>query len=71
VPEVVLNGLTGILTGFEVKEIADTIDKLIANSDLRNRLGSEARNFTTISYGIERMVENHEGLYRKLRMSKR
>ena len=66
VPEVVLGGVTGIITSFDVQEIADAIEKLAGNRDLRDQMGSAARTFTMANFGVNRLVHDHEQLYKKL-----
>ncbi len=64
--EVVLNGKTGLVTDVDVIAIADAIESLVVNSELRNRLGNAAQQFTTENFGVARLVKDHETLYRKL-----
>ena len=66
VPEIVLDGTTGIITSLDVDEIADAIEKLVNNSELRYQLGSTAQEFTTANFGVQRLVDDHENLYKKL-----
>jgi glycosyltransferase involved in cell wall biosynthesis len=66
VPEVVLDGVTGIITSLDVQEIADAIEKLAGNRDLRDQMGSAARTFTMANFGVNRLVHDHEQLYKKL-----
>ena len=66
VPEIVLNGTTGIITGSNVHEIADAIEALVNNSDLRDNLGSAAQEFTSANFGVKRLVSDHEELYKQL-----
>ena len=66
VPEIVLDGTTGIITSLDVDEIADAIEKLVNNSELRDQLGSTAQEFTTANFGVQRLVDDHESLYKKL-----
>ena len=66
VPEVVLDGVTGIITSLDVQEIADAIEKLAGNRDLRDKMGSAARTFTMANFGVNRLVHDHEQLYKKL-----
>lgn len=66
VPEIVLDGTTGIITGLDVDEIANAIEKLVNNSELRYQLGSTAQEFTTANFGVQRLVDDHENLYKKL-----
>ena len=66
VPEVVLNNLTGIVTRLDVQEIADALEKLVKNKALRSQLGSAAKEFTLANFGVERLVRDHEELYKRL-----
>ena len=66
VPEVVLDGTTGIVTSLEVQEIADALEKLAHNSDLRAHIGAAAKEFTLANFGVKRLVHDHEELYKKL-----
>ncbi len=66
VPEIVLAGTTGIITGIDVQEVADAIEKLLNNHELRDKLGSAAQEFTTANFGVQRLVSDHENLYKKL-----
>ena len=66
VPEVVHDGITGIITSLDVQEIADGLEKLANNSTLRAQLGSAAQEFTLANFGVERLVHDHEELYKKL-----
>ena len=66
IPEVVMNGLTGIITSVDVMEIADALEKLAGDVGLRTRMGSAAQEFTISNFGVNRLVRDHEELYRKL-----
>jgi glycosyltransferase involved in cell wall biosynthesis len=66
VPEVVLDGVTGVIAGLDVQEIANALEKLVNNKGLRSQLGSAAREFTLANFGVERLVDNHVTLYKKL-----
>ena len=66
VPEVVLDGITGIVAGLDVHEIADALEKLANNSDLRDHIGAAAKEFTLANFGVKRLVHDHEELYKKL-----
>ena len=46
VPEVVLDGDTGIVTNLNVQEIADALEKLVKDKGLQERLGLAAQEFT-------------------------
>ena len=66
VPEVVLDGTTGIITGLDAQEIADALEKLASSSDLRGQMGAAAKEFTLANFGVKRLVHDHEELYKKL-----
>lgn len=66
VPEIVLDGLTGIIASLEVQEISDALEKLANDSVLRGQMGAAARKFTLAHFGVERLVNDHEEIYRQL-----
>jgi glycosyltransferase involved in cell wall biosynthesis len=70
VPEIVLSNVTGMITGFSVSEIADALEKLVNNSEMRIKLGTAAYKFTMANFGVERLVQDHEKLYKKLLSSR-
>ena len=66
VPEVVLDGTTGIITSLDVQEIANALEKLANSKKLRDELGAAAKEFTSVNFGVNRLVQDHELLYKKL-----
>jgi glycosyltransferase involved in cell wall biosynthesis len=66
VSEVVMNGSTGIITSSKVSELADALEKLFNDSSLRQSLGGNAQKYTKSNFGVQRLVSDHEELYRKL-----
>jgi glycosyltransferase involved in cell wall biosynthesis len=66
VPEVVLNGITGIVTSLDTEEIADSLEKLFKYKALREQFGSAAQEFTMANFGVQRLVSDHEELYKNL-----
>ncbi len=66
VPEVVLDGVTGMITSLDVQEIADAIENLANSAELRTRMGVAAQDFTLSNFGVDRLVHDHEQLYKKL-----
>jgi glycosyltransferase involved in cell wall biosynthesis len=70
VPEVVLDGTTGIVTSVDVKSIADALEKLASSDELRARMGAAAKEFTLANYGVIRLVNDHEVLYKNLTASR-
>ena len=70
VPEVVLDGVTGIITSLEVQEIADALEKLVNSNELRAQMGTKAQEFTLANFGVIRLVHDHQELYKKLLASR-
>ena len=70
VPEVVLDNATGLITSLEVQEIADALEKLVTDKALRKRLGHAAQEFTLANFGVQRLVHDHEELYKTLLASR-
>jgi glycosyltransferase involved in cell wall biosynthesis len=66
VPEVVLDGVTGIITSLDVQEIADALEKLTHSAELRAQMGATAQEFTLANFGVKRLVNDHEVLYKQL-----
>ena len=70
IPEIVLDGITGIITDLDVQEIANALEKLAKDKALRERLGLAAQKFTLANFGVQRLVHDHEELYKKLLISR-
>ena len=66
VPEVILDGTTGIITSLEVQKIADALEKLANSNELRAQMGAAAKEFTLANFGAKRLVQDHEELYKRL-----
>jgi len=66
VPEVVLDNTTGIITSLDVQEIANALEKLVSDKALGAQLGNAAQEFTLANFGVRRLVQDHESLYKKL-----
>ena len=66
VPEVILDGITGIITSLEVHKIADALEKLANSIKLRAQMGTAAQEFTLANFGVKRLVNDHEELYKRL-----
>ena len=66
VPEVVLDGVTGFVTDLDVRKIADALEKLAKSPELRGRMGASAQEFTLSNFGVDRLVHDHELLYKNL-----
>jgi UDP-glucose:(heptosyl)LPS alpha-1,3-glucosyltransferase len=65
VRELILDGESGMLITREPELIAERLRRLGADPALRSRLGSAARS-AALSYGRERMVDEHHALYQRL-----
>lgn len=66
IPEIVRDGETGILVAPQCAgAIADSVERLYRDSELRFRL-SEAARVVTAEYGLEQMVRRIEDLYERL-----
>lgn len=68
VSEIVIEGETGFVTSLDVVEIADALERLVKSEKLRNYFGKNAKNLTLHKFGVERLVSDHEKLYRNLMM---
>ena len=66
VPEVVLDGKTGIITSLDVQDIANALEKLVSKRAFRARMGADAKEFTMAHFRVNRLVLDHEELYKKL-----
>ena len=66
VPEVVIDGTTGIIAGLDVQEISDALEKLANSSAIRAQMGAKAQEFTLANFGVKRLVHDHEELYKRL-----
>jgi glycosyltransferase involved in cell wall biosynthesis len=66
IPEVVMDGITGIITNIDVIDMADALEKLAGNVGLRARIGSAAQEFTMANFGVNRLIHDHEELYKRL-----
>ena len=70
VSEVVIDGTTGLITDLVVEEIANALESLVNDPELRAKLGSTAQRFTLSNFGVDRLVQDHEALYKKLLSSR-
>ena len=67
VPDIVLDGETGVLVPPKDPEaLADAIVKLLADANLRRRLGVAAREAVHPRYAVGRLVEDMDIFYRQL-----
>ena len=53
-----------------IDDIADALEKLFTDKALRERFGLAAQEFTLSNFGVQRLVHDHEELYKKLLISR-
>jgi glycosyltransferase involved in cell wall biosynthesis len=66
VAEVVINNKTGFVTGKNTEELAKVLKKLIDSKALRTTQGKAAKAHATKAFSVEKMIEAHVSLYKKL-----
>lgn len=66
VPDVVLDGVTGLVTSIDIQETAYAREKLVSDAGLRTKYGIAAQKFTLAHFGVKRLVHYHERLYKNL-----
>jgi glycosyltransferase involved in cell wall biosynthesis len=66
IAEVVLNNQTGVITDFSVANIADALEKLSLNTQLRKQYGQVASRFCSGKFHTEIMISNYSKLYKQL-----
>jgi glycosyltransferase involved in cell wall biosynthesis len=66
VPEVILDDVTGFVTDLDVQRIADALEKLVKSAEMRRRMGTSKREFTMSNFGVDRLVNDRNLLYKKL-----
>ena len=64
--EIVVDGQTGFLTDLSIEQLALAVTKLASDSDLRAKMGAAGKEYTLARYGVERLVKDHQDLYRRL-----
>jgi glycosyltransferase involved in cell wall biosynthesis len=66
VAEVVINNKTGFVTGKNTEDLAKALKKLIDSKALRTTQGKAAKAHATKAFSVEKMIEAHVTLYKKL-----
>ena len=64
--EVVQDGVTGILTSKNVKEIAQAVQRLNSDAKLRKSMGNSARERALKEFSVEKMLGSHKKIYANL-----
>jgi glycosyltransferase involved in cell wall biosynthesis len=62
-PEVIENGVTGILTDPDEDALTLALESLILNPELRKNLGENAKKDMSRRYSISTMIESYQSLY--------
>ncbi len=68
VQTVVLDGQTGMVVDKDAEQLASAVRGLIGDPNLRRRLGARGREHVLDRFSVERLVEDVDGLYRRLLM---
>jgi glycosyltransferase involved in cell wall biosynthesis len=63
VSDIVLDGVTGILTEVSANGLIQGVSKLLVDPDLRARLGESGQMRAREHFSSQAMVERHEELY--------
>ena len=66
VSEIVLNEVSGIVTSCRIDDLATAVERLINDESLRMAMGSQGKEFTLKNFGVQRLVTDHENLYKAL-----
>lgn len=66
VSEIVLNEVSGIVTSCRIDDLATAVERLINDESLRMAMGSQGKEFTLKNFGVQRLVTDHENLYKEL-----
>jgi glycosyltransferase involved in cell wall biosynthesis len=66
VSEVVLNNKTGFVTRKNAEDLAKALEKLINSKALRTVQGKAAKAHATKTFSVEKMIQSHVSLYKKL-----
>ena len=66
VSEVVLNNKTGFVTRKNTEDLAKALEKLVNSKALRTVQGKAAKAHATKAYSVEKMIQAHVSLYKKL-----
>jgi glycosyltransferase involved in cell wall biosynthesis len=66
VSEVVLHNQTGLITDFSEINIADAIERLIMDPELRKQFGHGAKEFMQSKFNTQVMINNYSSLYKKV-----
>jgi len=65
-PEVVVDGVTGVITDANADDIAGAVEMLLSNRDLSNRMGAAAAERARREFSATRLVADTERLYEEI-----
>ncbi len=63
--EVILDGVTGLVVGTDPAEVAEGLLRVL-QADVRDQMGSAARRRAEIKFSSQRLIQDHQNLYRML-----
>lgn len=66
VSEIVLQAKTGYLTPSKTDDLANAVQVLCSNPELREEFGTAAKDFNLSHFGVDRLVGDHQELYKQL-----
>jgi len=66
ISDIVINESTGYLTQIAAPAMADAIEKLVRDAQLRKMMGEAGKARTTQYFSLDRMIKDHSDLYRSL-----
>jgi len=67
VREVVLDGVTGSVVAPRSDALADAAERILADEQLRERMGAAALAHATAEFGVQRLIDDTANLYRDVR----
>ncbi|ASY25824.1 glycosyltransferase [Candidatus Planktophila lacus] len=66
ISDIVINESTGYLTSTTATEMADAIEKLVRDPQLRQMMGAAGKAHAERYFSLDRMIKDHSDLYRSL-----
>ena len=66
ISDIVINESTGYLTEVSAQAMADAIEKLVRDAQLRKMMGEAGKVRATQYFSLDRMIKDHSDLYRSL-----
>jgi len=66
ISDIVINESTGYLTQISAPAMADAIEKLVRDAQLRKLMGEAGKARATHYFSLDRMIKDHVDLYRSL-----